>query len=99
VAFSVAVKHAGPGALARLAPLLEALRRRPALSEKRPGVFYLASRAFLHFHEDPAGLFADVRLGEEFVRFPVTSAAERATLIERIDARLRDAGRPARRRG
>ena len=82
------MKHAGPEARARLAPLLEELRKRPALREKSPGVFYLKSRAFLHFHEDPAGLFADVRLREDFTRLPSTSKAQWATLLKRIDKRL-----------
>ena len=29
--------------------------------EKKRGVFYFKSRAFLHFHEDPKGMFADIR--------------------------------------
>ena len=79
------MKHAGPGTLARIAPLLAELRARPALREKRPGVFYLKSRAFLHFHDDPSGIFADVRLADTFVRMPVTSASEQSDLLERID--------------
>ena len=55
--------HAGPGTLARIAPLLEQLRGRPVLRERRAGVFELKSRAFLHFHDDPSGILADVRLG------------------------------------
>ena len=79
------MRHAGPGTLARIAPLLEELRARPALREMRPGVFYLKSRAFLHFHDDPSGIFADVRLAGEFVRLPVTSRSEQSDLLERID--------------
>jgi len=79
------MKHAGPSTLARISPLLAELRARPALCEKRPGVFYLKSRAFLHFHDDPAGVFADVRLAEDFVRLPVTSDSQQADLLERID--------------
>jgi hypothetical protein len=54
----------------------------------RPGVFYLKSRAFLHFHDDPSGIFADVRLADDFVRFPVTSGSQQADLVGRIDDRL-----------
>ncbi|HKJ24581.1 MAG TPA: hypothetical protein VKB65_07150 [Myxococcota bacterium] len=79
------MKHAGPPALARIAPLLEALRERGALREKRPGVFYLKSRAFLHFHDDPSGVFADVRFADEFVRMRVSTASEQSDLLERID--------------
>ena len=63
------MKHAGPDALAQIEPLLDDLRRMPALVEKSPGTFYVSSKAFLHFHEDPAGLFADVRIDGDFVRF------------------------------
>ncbi len=84
------MKHAGPEALAHLSPLLEKLRARPALREKSPGVFYLKSRAFLHFHEDPKGLFADVRLEEEFDLPPATSSSQQASLLRRIDKRLKD---------
>lgn len=100
------MKHAGPRTLARIAPLLDALRNRPALREKRPGVFYLKSRAFLHFHDDPEGIFADVRLADDFVRLPVTSASEQSDLLERIDdcvgtveARSTDRSRRQERRG
>ena len=82
------MKHAGPNALARIAPLLEELRARPVLRERRPGIFELKSRAFLHFHDDPSGVFADVRLGADFVRMPVTSSSEQADLLQRIDDRL-----------
>jgi hypothetical protein len=79
------MKHAGPATLARIASLLDALRARPALRETRPGVFSLKSRAFLHFHDDPSGVFADVRLADDFVRMPVTTRSEQADLLERID--------------
>jgi hypothetical protein len=79
------MRHAGPGTFARISPLLEELRARPALSEKRLGVFYLKSRAFLHFHDDPDGIFADVRLAEGFVRLPVTSRSQQSDLLDRID--------------
>ena len=79
------MQHAGPGALARISPLLEALRARPVLRERRPGVFELKSRAFLHFHDDPTGVYADIRLAEGLVRLPVTSSSQQSDLLERID--------------
>ena len=82
---SVAMKHAGPATLARIVSLLEELRARAVLREVRPGVFYLKSRAFLHFHDDPSGVFADIRLADEFVRLPVTSTSEQSDLLGRID--------------
>lgn len=83
--WAIPMKHAGPRTLAKISPLLAELRARAALREKRPGVFYLKSRAFLHFHDDPAGIFADVRLADEFVRLPVTSKSEQSDMLDRID--------------
>ena len=96
------MKHAGPDALARIAPLLAELRRREALSETRPGCFALKSRAFLHFHDDPSGIFADVRLAGDFVRMPVTSSSAReqstrVVSISRIASARRGGARVAHR--
>jgi hypothetical protein len=79
-----AVRHAGPDALDRLEPLLQQLRALPGLREKSRGAFYRRSRAFLHFHEDPSGLFADVRFGDDFERTSVTGAKEQANLLRRV---------------
>lgn len=79
------MKHAGTDALDRLEPLIAELRRLEGLKEKARGVFYRRSRAFLHFHEDPKGLFADVRLaGDDFDRFEVTGEADRAAFLARV---------------
>jgi hypothetical protein len=85
------MKHAGPAALDTLEPLLERLRALAGLREKSRGVFYLKSRAFLHFHEDPTGLYADVRAsdGADFDRLKLDGAAAEATLISRASAALR----------
>jgi len=88
------MKHAGAATLEALAPLLADLRRRPRLREKKTGVFYLRSRAFLHFHEDPAGIFADVRLGEDFTRMRVTTLRERRALLAAVDTHLSGTARP-----
>ncbi|MEY2570810.1 MAG: hypothetical protein QOE63_1160, partial [Acidimicrobiaceae bacterium] len=76
--------HATPAALDELEPLLERLRTLPMLTEKKRGVFYAGSRAFLHFHEDPTGFHADVRLGDDFERFRVQTQDERDVLLDRI---------------
>lgn len=89
------MKHAGAATLALLEPLLRELRMRSSLRERTPGSFYLGSKGFLHFHEDPAGLFADVKLnGLTFERLQVTTASDRSELLRRIDLALE-----ARRRG
>ena len=65
------MKHAGLEALDKLEPLLVQLRRFGGLKERGRGVFYRSGKAHLHFHEDPAGLFADLREGEDWRRFDV----------------------------
>jgi hypothetical protein len=52
------MKHAGAETLRQLSDLLEQIRQRPGLKEKKVGIFYCRSKSFIHFHEDPAGLFA-----------------------------------------
>jgi hypothetical protein len=79
------MKHAGTSTLVLLEALLMKLRGLPSLKEKRPGIFYVKSMPYLHFHEDPAGIFADVRLGgEEFERFPVNTEREQQFLFKLV---------------
>jgi hypothetical protein len=68
-----------------IAPLLEDLRRHPALHEVRPTQFHVNGRDFLHFHDAPDGVFADVRLAKGFRRLPVTSRSEQSELLGLID--------------
>ncbi len=76
------MKHAGPTTLQTLAPLLARLRALPGLVERSPGCFYRGSKAFLHFHEDPSGTHADVRLAEpDFTRLRVETAQEQDALV------------------
>lgn len=82
------MRHARPAALDELEPLLQRVRVLPGLTEKARGVFYRKSKAFLHFHEDPAGLFADARLGEDFDRFKVQTAKEQADLVDLLSKHL-----------
>jgi len=76
------VKHAGSEALDSLEPVLGEVRALPGLTEKKRGIFYRKSQAFLHFHEDAEGLFADVKLGNAgYTRLRVTTAAERKRFL------------------
>jgi len=84
------VKHAGADTLETLGEVLEMLRARTALVEKRPGIFYVRGRAFLHFHEDRAGTFADLRHRNDWLRLPVNSVAEREMLLAAVDDCLSD---------
>ena len=78
------MRHATAEGLDQVEPLLAQLRLVPGLVEKNRGTFYRKSRAFLHFHEDPSGLHADVRFNEEFERVRVESNAEQQALLSRI---------------
>lgn len=83
------MRHARPAALDELEALLEALRALPGLKETRRGVFYRKSRSFLHFHEDPAGLFADLRSDTgAWERIDVTTSEGRAALLDAAAQRL-----------
>jgi hypothetical protein len=82
------VKHAGPAALDRLEPLLAELRGIDGLTERSRGIFYRRSDAFLHFHEDPTGLYADLKVGTTFERQRATDPAEQAALLARVRATL-----------
>ena len=86
------MKHASPSTLRSLTPLLDALRGFSGLTERRPGIFYLRSAAFLHFHEDPAGIFADAKLGlTGFERLPVNTKDEQTELLRKVGSTLRSA--------
>ena len=75
------MKHVSTAGLDELDDLLLELRRVDGLTEKKRGVFSRGSRAFLHFHEDPSGLYADIRIDGEFERMRVTTKAERKRLL------------------
>ncbi len=79
------MKHAGPDTLAELDSLLRKIRAHPALVERTPGCFYRKSKAYLHFHEDPSGIYADIKLGVTgFTRVKVTTPTEQAHLLSLI---------------
>jgi hypothetical protein len=83
------MKHADSKALAQIAPLLNNIRQRvPPLKEKQPGIFYLKSTAFLHFHYDPSGIFADLKVDGNWVRYRVNNNQEWAALLSALDEAL-----------
>jgi hypothetical protein len=87
------MKHASAAALQGLASLIEQLRAVPGLVERKPGIFYHRSCAFLHFHEDPAGLFADAKLDlKGFQRLCVSTSAQQRALLKAVVTAL--AGSP-----
>ena len=88
------MRHAGAAVLDRLDGLLQEVRRRhPQLKERKRGAFYRGGQGWLHFHEDPAGLFADLKLDGEWARFAVDTAADHKTLLKRLAGSLAPAQR------
>ena len=83
------MKHAGTSGLDQLEPLLARLRKNSGLREKGRGIFYRGAVSFLHFHEDPQGLFADLKIHDEFQRFPVNTAAQRKKLLSETESAVR----------
>jgi hypothetical protein len=70
--------------LEHLGPLLDLLRDHESLREVRPAEFHLRGRGFLHFHEGPDGVVADVLLNAGRLRMPVTTPVQQAEFLERI---------------
>ncbi|MGG6241069.1 hypothetical protein ACQ4N7_20800 [Nodosilinea sp. AN01ver1] len=87
------MKHADSHTLTRLRPLLDQVRQRvPPLKEPKVGTFYLKSAAFLHFHDDPSGLFADLKVQGNWQRYPVNHEADYIALLQALDQQLPGAG-------
>ncbi len=83
------MKHATAESLDRIDALLEEIRSVGGIKEKTRGVFYLKSRAFLHFHEDDGITYADVRLsGSDFDRFCLKTLTDRRRLLAAIRKHL-----------
>jgi N-acetylglutamate synthase-like GNAT family acetyltransferase len=89
------MRHATSDDLVAIAPLLAELRTVGGLVERTPGTFYRRSRAFLHFHADEAGMYADIRLeGDEFERVPVNSSAAQQALMRQVRLALGEEATP-----
>ncbi|THD54861.1 hypothetical protein [Phenylobacterium sp.] len=80
------MRHARDEDLDRIEDLLAQVRTLPGLLEKKRGVFYRKSRAFLHFHQDPKGMFADI--SDPDARIDVTEAVGQAVLMAAARRRL-----------
>jgi hypothetical protein len=79
------MRHATNAALDKLEGLLSEIRKRHViLRERKRGAFYRSGRGWLHFHEDPAGLFADLKIGGGFARFRVSTKAEQGILLREL---------------
>jgi len=82
------MRHARPEDLDRIEPLLAQVRALGVLKEKSRGCFYLKSKGFLHFHEDPKGMFADIGGGDGkgFERVQIDDPTGAAAVLARCAA-------------
>lgn len=79
------MKHATATRLTAIGALLRNLRAVPGLVERKPANFCVKGQAYLDLHEDPVGLFADVKLdGTNFERYAVNTQTEQAALLDRV---------------
>jgi len=83
------MRHAGSAALDSVEELLAAVRSHAELREKKRGTFYCRGSGFLHFHEDPAGMFADLKIDGAFERFAVNTMVERRRFLARVAEAIR----------
>ena len=83
------MRHARPDDLDRIEGLLTELRTVSEIYERGRGSFSRGSRAFLHFHADDGGIYADVRLAEEFERVRVTTRREQASFLTLVRRTVR----------
>jgi hypothetical protein len=84
------MKHVSGAVLSPLRHLLEQIRRGGNLEERSAGVFYRKRAAFLHFHEDMGLFFADLKIGSEWIRFPVHNAAQETKLLRAVERALKN---------
>jgi len=85
------MRHATDAALDELDELLSAIRKRhPTLRERKRGAFYKGGQGWLHFHEDPAGLFGDLKIDGSFTRFRVSTKAEQSVFLRELRDGLKD---------
>jgi len=85
------VRHITDARLDGIDTLLDQLRAIDGLTERKRGVFYRKSKAFLHFHEDGDDVYADVRLdGVEFDRRRVSTNTEQRALVRAVLRAIRD---------
>ena len=67
------MKHATSESINKISSKLELIRGLDNIKEKKLGTFYKKSSAFLHFHEDVAGFFADLKINNIWQRFEVNN--------------------------
>ena len=67
-----------------LSILLNFLRSYEILNEVKPTNFHLNGKKFIHFHDEPYGLWADIFPSKGVIRMPDNTASEQADVIGNI---------------
>jgi hypothetical protein len=80
------MRHARKETLDQIEPLLNDLRALPGIRERKHGIFYRGAVAFLHFHEDPAGLFADLKVNGKWQRMQADTTTQQARVLKAATA-------------
>ena len=71
-----------------LSILLNFLKSYEILNEVKPTNLHLNGKAFIHFHDEPDGLWADIFLYKGRLRMPANTASEQAEVIGTIEPTL-----------
>ena len=71
-----------------LSILLNFLKSYEILNEVKPTNFHLNGKGFIHFHDEPDGLWADIFLSKGRLRMPVNIDAEQENVIGTIEPTL-----------
>ena len=80
------MKHATEETLKGLGPLLKEIRDMDGVAERKFGVFYLGSSAFVHFHESDENVCGDIKVGSDWERYPIDTVAQRRKFVRRVRA-------------
>lgn len=78
------MRHARDEALDRIEQLLRSIRLVSGLTERKRGVFYRRSQAYLHFHEDGDDIYGDLKEVRDWTRYRVTSPSEQRTFLNAV---------------
>lgn len=78
--------HAKPETLDLIDDLLARIRQRAWLTERKRGIFYRKSVGWLHFHGKAGAIVADLKVGRDWVRYPVDRRKDWSALLAALDA-------------
>lgn len=77
--------HAKPETLDLIDDLLAKIRQRAWLTERKRGIFYRKFVGWLHFHAKAGAIVADLKVGKDWVRYPVDRRKDWPGLLAALD--------------